>query len=253
MEYTVQKLAKLAGVTTRTLRYYDNIGLLCPVRQSSSGYRIYGIEEVDRLQQILFFRELDFPLEEIASFLADPAFDPADALRRHRQGLLARRDRLDKLIATVDKTIAAKERRLNMSDKEKFESFKEKLINDNEEAYGDEIREKYGSDTVEASNAKLRGMSEETYNHTIALNEEILALLDAAFADGADPAGQDAQKAAALHKEWIGYYWPQYTAEAHMGLAEMYVADERFAAHYNRGTPGKVELFRDALKIYLNV
>ena len=142
MEYTVQKLGKMAGVSTRTLRYYDEIGILKPARINTSGYRIYGQKEVDRLQQILFYRELGVSLESIREIVTAPSFDGAKALREHREKLLEKREQLDSLIANVDKTIALTEGRSKMNDKEKFEGFKQKLIDENEEKYGDEIREK---------------------------------------------------------------------------------------------------------------
>ena len=161
MEYTVQKLGRMAGVSTRTLRYYDEIGILKPARINSSGYRIYGKAEVDRLQQILFYRELGVSLEGIMDIIASPSFDPARALREHRESLLAKREQLDLLIANVDKTLAAAEGRIEMSDREKFEGFKQKLIDDNEKKYGKEIREKYGAEQVEKSNKKVKNMTRE--------------------------------------------------------------------------------------------
>lgn len=136
MEYTVQKLGLLAGVSTRTLRYYDEIDLLKPARINSSGYRIYGQQEVDRLQQILFYRELGVSLEEIKEILDSPTFDADRALREHREKLLERRAQLDALIANVDLTLAQREGTKTMSDKQKFEGFKQKLIDDNEAQYG---------------------------------------------------------------------------------------------------------------------
>lgn len=156
MEYTVQKLGSLAGVSTRTLRYYDEIGILKPARINSSGYRIYGQAEVDRLQQILFYRELGVNLDSIKDIVTAPSFDSGNALKVHREKLLEKRQQLDILIANVDKTIALTEGRITMSDKEKFEGFKQKMIDENEKKYGKEIREKYGKDTVEKSNARLK-------------------------------------------------------------------------------------------------
>lgn len=250
MEYTVAKLARLAGITARTLRYYDTIGLLCPTRISSSGYRIYGAGEVDRLQQILFYRELGFPLEEIAALLSDPGFDPTRALRGHREGIIARRDRLNVLIATLDQTIAAAERSIPMSDKEKFTGFKEQMIAQNEAQYGAEVRAKYGDDAVDASNEKLRAMAKGDYERAEALAAEILTLLDQ-LTPKEDPAGEEGKRLASLHREWLCLYWPAYTPEAHRGLVDMYVEDDRFAAYYDRGEPGKAQFLRDAVKAWL--
>ncbi|WP_312472501.1 MerR family transcriptional regulator [Neobacillus sp.] len=249
MEYTVQKLGSLAGVSTRTLRYYDEIGILKPARTNSSGYRIYGQKEVDRLQQILFYRELGVSLESIKDIVTAPSFDGAAALRGHREKLLEKKEQLELLIANVDKTIALTEGRMNMSNKEKFDGFKKKMIDDNEKKYGKEIREKYGNDTVNKSNAKLKNMTQEQYNEVTALEVQLKLTLAEAFKTG-DPAGELAQKVADLHKQWLTYYWNEYSKEAHAGLAQMYVDDERFTAYYDKEQPGTAEFLRDAIEIY---
>ncbi|MCK8488368.1 MerR family transcriptional regulator [Paenibacillus sp. MBLB2552] len=249
MEYTIQKLGNLAGVSTRTLRYYDEIGLLKPARTSSSGYRIYGQREVDLLQQILFYRELGLSLEDIRSIVTDPGFDGARALREHRNQLLDKRKQLDALIANVEKTMASQEGRITMSDREKFEGFKRQMIEENEQKYGREIREKYGEDTVEKSNRKLMNMTEEEYEKVTQLANEVNATLAEAFKTG-DPAGELAQKAADLHKQWLTFYWSEYSKDAHAGVAQMYVDDERFKAYYDKDQPGTAEFLRDAVHIY---
>ncbi|WP_050183184.1 MerR family transcriptional regulator [Domibacillus robiginosus] len=249
MEYTINKLAQLSGVTTRTLRYYDQIGLLKPARLSSSGYRIYGQQEVDLLQHILFYRELDISLDEINAILQEPDFDEIAALKSHYQKLIQKRARLEKMMATVEKTIASKKGEIRMQDNEKFKGLKEKLIEENEQKYGDEIRVKYGDQTVDASNAKLMGMTKSDFDAMNQLGEEIFLLLEKAHATG-DPSGKEAQELAAKHKEWLTYSWPTYSKEAHAGLAEMYVADERFTAYYDQRITGGTQFLRDAILIY---
>ncbi|MFS0557996.1 MerR family transcriptional regulator [Brevibacillus sp. 179-C9.3 HS] len=249
MEYTVQKLGLLAGVSTRTLRYYDEIDLLKPARINSSGYRIYRQPEVDRLQQILFYRELGVSLEEIKEILDSPTFDAKRALREHREKLLERRAQLDALIANVDMTLAQREGTITMSDKQKFEGFKQKLIDDNEAQYGEEIRAKYGNDQIEKSNQKLKGMTEQEYATLEKLNAELHETLAQAFATG-DPAHELAQKAADLHRQWLSFYWDSYSKEAHAGVAQMYVDDPRFTAYYDKEQPGVAEFLRDAVVIY---
>lgn len=252
MEYTVQKLGKLAGISTRTLRYYDEIDILKPARINSSGYRIYGQAEVDRLQQILFYRELGVGLNDIKNIINEETFDGATELIEHRRKLLEKRKQLDLLIANVDKTIASKNGGIKMSNKEKFEGFKKNMIEDNEKEYGKEIREKYGDDTVDKSNKKIKGMTEEQYNEVTALESELLKTLSEAFEIG-DPTGEIAQKAADLHKKWLSYYWTSYSKEAHAGLAQMYVDDERFTAYYDKEKPGTAEFLRDSILIYTGV
>ncbi|MGA8943170.1 MAG: MerR family transcriptional regulator [Thermoactinomyces sp.] len=248
MEYTVQKLARLAGISPRTLRYYDEIGILKPARINSSGYRIYGRAEVDRLQQILFYKELGVSLNKIRKIVTSPDYDGARALREHHKQLLDKRKQLDVLITNVEKTIASMEGRIIMTDKEKFEGFKKRLIEENEAKYGKEIRRKYGDDTVNRSNEKFLAMTEEQHEEFTRLTNEVLETLDKAFETG-DPAGELAQKTAELHKKWLTFTWSDYSREAHAGLAQMYVDDERFKAYYEK-KPGMTEFLRDAIHIY---
>ncbi|RAP74044.1 MerR family transcriptional regulator [Paenibacillus montanisoli] len=252
MEYTVQKLGRLAGVSTRTLRYYDEVGLLKPARMNSSGYRIYGQAEVDRLQQILFYRELGVSLESINAIMNDPSFDGNAALRQHKEQLLDKRKQLDMLIANVEQTIAAAEGRMTMSDKAKFEGFKQRMIDENEQKHGKEAREKYGDDAVNKSNAKLKNMTQEEHERVTQLAEEIKETLAEAFKQG-DPAGELAQKAADLHRQWLTFYWSDYSKEAHANLSQMYVDDARFTAYYDADQPGTAEFLRDAIHVYTGV
>jgi hypothetical protein len=136
-----------------------------------------------------------------------------------------------------------------MSNKEKFEGFKKKMVEDNEKKYGKDIREKYGKESVEASKAKVMNMTEEEYQEVTALAEQLHTTLAEAFKTG-DPAGEVAQKAAYLHKQWLTYYWKEYSKEAHAGLAQMYVDDERFTAYYDKEQRGTAVFLRDAIHIY---
>ena len=249
MEYTVQKLAEIAGVSARTLRYYDEIGLLEPARNSSSGYRIYGRKEVDKLQHILFYRELGLDLDSIQKIVSDPSFDGPAALRRHREKLLGKRRQLDLLITNVESTISAAEGKSNMADNEKFKGFKKKLVDDNEQQYGQEVRGKYGDEIIDKSNAKMLNMSEEKYGEFRRLEQEVLETLAEACKTG-DPAGELAQKTAHLHKQWLSFSWPSYSKEAHAGLAQMYVDDERFADYYDKACEGAARFLRDAVFVY---
>lgn len=250
MEYTIKKLGEMAGISTRTLRYYDEIGLLKPARINSSGYRIYGQSEVDKLQHILFFRELGVSLEDIKEIINAPTFNRLKILQEHREKLLEKRDQLNVLIANIDKTIAFNEGRITMSDSEKFAGFKQKMIGENEKKYGKEIREKYGDERVDESYKKLMNMTEDQYREWGKLGDEVLENLKEALATG-DPASKVAQKTADLHRRWLSYTWTSYSKEAHAGLAQMYVDDERFTAYYDDQVgEGASILLRDAILIY---
>lgn len=248
-EYTVQRLAALAGISARTLRYYDEFGILKPARINSSGYRIYGQAEVDLLQHILFYRELGLSLECIREIVTDPSFDGVQALQEHHDKLMEKRQQLDLLIANVEKTLAHKEGRLMMSDTQKFEGFKQKLVDDNEKNYGQEIREQYGDNVVDQSNQVLKDMSEEQYEAMKQLEEEMFESLVQAMEKG-DPASVLAQKSADLHRQWLSFYWNTYSKEAHAGVAQMYVDDERFTEYYDKHRPGLAKFLRDSVHVY---
>ncbi|MEC0090328.1 MerR family transcriptional regulator [Paenibacillus macquariensis] len=249
MEYTVHKLGHMAGISTRTLRYYDQIDLLKPARTNSSGYRIYGQPEVDRLQQILFFRELGVSLDIIKEIMTSPSFDGNTALREHRAKLLKKRAQLDQLIANVDSTLAHSKGGITMTNEEKFDGFKQTLIDDNEKNYGNEIRAKYGDESINLTNQKMMNMTETQYADVEQLEACVHEALAKAMITG-DPASEPAQHAVDLHRQWLSCYWTTYSKEAHAGLAQMYVDDERFTAYYDVKQPGTAAFLRDAILIY---
>ena len=249
MEYKVSELANLAGVTPRALRYYDRIGLLKPLYVDENGYRFYGKQEVDKLQQILLFRELEVPLDEIRIILGSDDFDRDSSLKRHLKELYNKKDRVDILIKNVEKTIAAMKGETEMSDKEKFKGFTKEMIIQNEKKYGKAVREKYGDEVVDSSNEALTGMSKYDYMKLNRITEEFNKTLIEAVETG-DPSGTIAQMACSLHKDWLGFFWADYNKDAHLGLSEMYVADERFKKHYDSIVPGGAEFLRDALAVF---
>lgn len=251
MEYSINKLSQLAGVSTRTLRYYDEIGLLKPKRISSSGYRIYGKEELELLQHILFYKELGFELLTIKQNITDPHFDKRRALLSHREILLERKKQIDALIQNVNKTLDSLERRTEMADTERFEGFKKEKLLENEKRYGKEICDKYGEDTVEKANKKFMNLTEEEFKEQEQLAQDIIANLKEAFKTD-DPSSELAQKCAEMHKKWLLYFWDQYTPEMHANLAKMYVEDERFTQYYDKEQPGLAKFLYEAIQIYTN-
>lgn len=249
MEYTVNKLAKLTGITIRTLRYYDQLALLSPARINSSGYRIYGQKEVDRLQQILFYRELGVPLEDIKTILSANDFNSQAALENHLNALVAKQQQLCRLIANVEKSIAFMKGEIEMSNQEKFDGFKRRLVEENEQQYGKEIRAKYGDDSIDRSNAKVKGMTKEQYDDAQRVSVELCETLKAAYELG-DPESPLAQKACELHKQWLCVFWDSYSKEAHIGVTQMYVDDPRFTAYYDTIKVGCAQFLRDAVAHY---
>ena len=250
MEYTVKALAELAGVTPRTLRWYDRTGLLKPLRTTEAGYRLYGPKQLDRLQDILFYRELGLDLTSIRAILDDPAFDRQAALQSHLTELKARRARLDELILTVQRTIDNIKGGTKMTDQEKFEAFKRRVVAANEAAFGQELRQRYGDEEADRANACVLALTQEEYTAWKALGDEILQALTAAVQAGTAPAGPEGQRIAQLHRRWLSYSWEAYTPQAHAGLAELYVSDPRFTAYYDREVSGCAAFLRDAVRAY---
>ncbi len=249
MEYTIQQLAKLSGTTRRTLRYYGQIGLLTPARTTPAGYRIYGPAQVDRLQQILFYRELGFELSAIRSILDSPGFQLQAALQSHLVELEARRERLDALILTVRKTLDAQQGGITMSDPEKFKCFKSRIIEENEARYGAEVRAKYGGDALDEANARLMGASRQEYSRWTALGETIQTRLEELVRAGAEPAGEEGRALARLHRQWCTFTWPgTEDPKAHASLAVLYTEDPRFTAYYDKDLPGCAAFLRAAVE-----
>ena len=251
MEYTIQKLAHLAGISTRTLRYYDQIGLLSPARTNEAGYRIYGAKEVDVLQQILFYKEMGLELAQIKEAIQDTEFDSLAALHSHLEKLIEKRRQIDLLIENVKKTIGKEEGKNKMSDQEKFEGFKKELVEKNEQKYGKEVREKYGDEVVDQSNANMMGLTEEQYTHMQELGEKINLLLEEAVKNHEYVEDEIGERVALLHKEWLGYTWQTYSTQAHRGLVQMYVLDERFKAYYDKNVEGCAEFLKQAVEYHI--
>ncbi len=248
MEYTIKSLANLAGVSTRTLRYYDEIGLLKPVRINSSGYRIYGRAQVDILQQIMFYREMEIPLLEIKEIIHNKNFNFENALIFHRERLLEKQAKIKKLLINVDKTLKTIKGDINMDDKEKFEGFKEKMIKENEEKYGKEVREKYGEDTINKSNEKFRNMTKEQWDELNKINDDFFKIAKIAFEKG-DVNSEEAKTMVETHKKWLSFF-SDYSDEAHMGVTQLYVDDERFAKYYEPIGKDANVFLRDATRAY---
>lgn len=256
--YTPAQLARISGVSVRTLHHYDQIGLLVPARREN-GYRVYRPADVERLQQILIFRGLGIELANIATLLDADGRDQASAMRAHLSALHRRRHELDQLILTVENTIDRLEGHRDMknqnklgrqqNDRQKFEALKQQAVDENERAYGQEVRARYGDKTVNAANEKLLQMDQQEWDDVNELGEEILKQLSRAMEQG-DPADAAARRLAQMHATWLRAFWPDgiYSAQAHRNMADMYVADERFTAYYDGPCgEGAARFLRDAV------
>ncbi len=241
MAYTVRQLAKLAGVTVRTLHHYDAAWLLKPARVEKNGYRQYGEDELLRLQQILFFRELDFPLDEIRRILASPHFDMRTALRDHRKLVEIRKKRLTALIATIDRTIDKLTDQKPMADEELYENF----MTDEEKAYAKEARERWGDSLPwKQSQKKMKRMTKTEMDQLKEDGTRFTKELATASEEGAT--SERMQALIAKHYDSLRM-WYEPNLEMYRGLANMYVDDARFTKYYDDVKPGLAIIMRDAM------
>lgn len=248
MEYTIRELADLSGVTTRTLRWYDQIGLLKPGRVAENGYRYYGPAQVDRLQDILYYRALGVELAQIKACLDDPSFDRLAALRGHLTALEQEQARLEALIRSVRKTISAQERKELMNDQEKFEALKQRAVAWHEETYGREARDRYGDREVDQAQAAVQALTQDQYLQWKQLGEEIQGRLEQAVRSGRSPQGAEGEAITALHRRWLTFTGQTYAGEKHRGLAALYTQDPRFTAYYDRAVPGCAAFLQAAVE-----
>jgi DNA-binding transcriptional MerR regulator len=242
--YTVSQLATMAGVSVRTLHHYDQIGLLKPAGRTEAGYRLYGEQELLRLQQILFFKELDMPLGEVRQILDDPGFDQVTALEQHRQALQRRMKRLTRLLTTIDRTIdRLTEDEMTLTDEELYEGFTTEQI----ERYKREAREMYDPALVQESQRRVKKMSRAQWQAVKAEGEVVTTGL-AALADR-EPGDPEVQALIARHHAWIESFYP-CSAEVYRGLGQGYVEHPEFRAFYEKVRPGLADFMSAAMNHY---
>lgn len=244
MGYSVGQVAGFAGVTVRTLHHYDEIGLLSPSGRSHAGHRRYDDADLDRLQRILFYRELGFPLEEVSVLLDDPDSDPREHLRRQHALLSDRIARLQQMAKAVEHAMEAKKMGINLTPEEKFEVFGDF----DPDRYAAEAEQRWGAtDAYEQSARRAATYTKEDWqriqNEADDLNRRLAELMDS----GAAADGEQAMDLAEEHRGWIGANHYDCPYEMHTCLGEMYVADERFTAHYDAIRPGLAVFLRDAI------
>ena len=242
---TVKEVSRLTGISVRTLHYYDAIGLLKPDASTGAGYRLYDGKALCRLQQILFFRELGFPLAEIRAILDSPSFDPREALRKHRNMLLLERNRLDSLIRLADETLKGEK---EMS----FKEFDRSKLREEREKYAGEAKERWGStDAYRESERRTAGFSEDDWNRAEGEAEAIWRRFTACMAKN-PPESPEAQ---ALVREWQDFITRTYykcTDEILAGLGQMYTADPRFTERLDRCGAGLADYISRAIAAHVS-
>ncbi|PZH19668.1 MerR family transcriptional regulator [Streptomyces sp. NTH33] len=244
MGYTVGQVAGFAGVTVRTLHHYDDIGLLVPGERSHAGHRRYSDADLDRLQRILFYRELGFPLEEVAALLDDPEADPGAHLRRQYELLTARIEKLRRMAAAVEHAMEAQRMGINLTPEERFEVFGDH----DPERYAEEVQQRWGgTEAYRQSRRRTASYTKEDWQRLTeeqdAIHRRMAALLDA----GAPAGSQAAMDVAEEHRRFISGSYYDCAHEMHTCLAEMYVTDPRFTATYEKIRPGLAAYLREAI------
>ncbi|MGW0563373.1 MerR family transcriptional regulator [Streptomyces sp. NPDC003016] len=244
MGYSVGQVAGFAGVTVRTLHHYDEIGLLSPSGRSHAGHRRYDDADLDRLQRILFYRELGFPLDEVAALLDDPDVDPQEHLRRQHELLSGRITRLQEMAAAVETALEARKMGINLTPEEKFEVFGDH----DPEQYAEEVERRWGtSEAYTQSQRRTASYTKEDWLRIKAEGEENTARLVAAMEEGAAPDSVRAMDLAEEHRAWISGNHYDCGYDMHVCLAEMYVTDERFTTSIDAAKPGLAAYLREAI------
>ena len=243
MSYTVGQLAALAHVTVRALHHYDDIGLLRPSARTEAGYRRYSERDLERLQQLLFYRELGFPLDQIAALL-DGETDPAAHLRTQRRLLTERITRLQAMVSAIDRTMEATEMGFTLKPEERFEVFGD-FVPEEHEA---EARARWGSSPAfDESQRRAAKYSKDDWLQLKKEAGDTVEGLAAAMRAGVPADSTQAMDLAERHRQHITRWFYNCSYEIHRGLGEMYVADPRFTKQYDAAAPGLAAYLRDAI------
>jgi MerR family transcriptional regulator, thiopeptide resistance regulator len=238
---TVSEVAELTGVTVRALHHYDELGLLCPSERSEAGYRLYSYDDLARLREILIWRRLGFSLNEIRSLLDDPGHDRLAALERQRDLVDAEVDRVGALAVAVQEAIDAELSGTRLEETNMFEGF-------DPSEYEDEARERWGhTEAYQESARRTRGYGQAEWDAIRREGAEIVDELVALMRAGEPATGAAARALAERHRERLSRWFYPCSPQMHRGLAEMYVADERFRRNYEREAEGLATYFHDAI------
>lgn len=229
---SIGEFAAKSGVSARTLRHYESLGLLLP-RRSANGYRVYDARDAKRLAQIVAMRQCGLPLGTIGKLMSDGGASLHDVLTDHLRSLRAQGDALSDAIARTESAIRTVERIDGMDANDAFEELKAQGLRDFEETYGQEARKLYGNQAIDDANERMMGLSQDEWDAKELLEESIKVQLRLAMASG-DPEGDQAQELARMHERWIGIHWGEgYDKDAYLGLVRGYLKDPRFVKYYD--------------------
>ena len=244
MSWSVGDVARLSGVTVRTLHHYDEIGLLSPGGRTASGHRRYDEADMQRLQQVLFYRELGFGLDQVAALLDQPDADPIEHLSRQHELLSERAVRLQAMADAVARTIRARKAGIHLTPEEMFDVFGDF----DPTQYADEAAQRWGgTDAYRQSQARTSTYTKDDWTRLQAEAAEVNALFVAAQSAGLPADSAEAMDAAEAHRREISRNFYDCGYDIHRGLAEMYLADERFTKTYEDLAPGLAQYVHDAV------
>jgi DNA-binding transcriptional MerR regulator len=244
MSYSVSQVAKLAGVTVRTLHHYDEVGLLVPGERTAAGYRRYTDADLERLQQVLFYRELGFALEEIATLLDDPKADAREHFRAQHRLLTGRIKRLQEMVTAIEFTLEAQKVGIDLTPRERFEVFGDF----DPDQYAEEAQERWGGTDAYAESARrTSSYTKEDWLRFRAESADWGRRLAAVMDSGAPADSPEAMELAEEHRRQISQWFYECGYEIHTGLADMYVSDPRFTAAYETIKPGMAAYLHDAI------
>ncbi len=251
MKYKVKEVADLVGISVRTLHHYDQIDLLKPDFLSDAGYRLYSDNNLEKLQQILYFKELNFNLQEIKNILDNPEFDRKHALKSQKSLLFKKKKRLEKIIASIDKSLEAIESGVKMSKNDMFESFNMTNIEEHQKKYAEETKQKYGhTDAFSESHKRTSNYSKEDWASIMEKADDIYKSL-AQLMDK-EPSDLDVQEKIHAWREYINDNYYTCTPEIFEGLGNLYVEDERFTANIDKYHQGLAIFMKKAIDYYCN-
>lgn len=249
MPYRIKEVADYVGVSVRTLHHYDRAGLLKPGSVTASGYRLYTESELEKLQQIMFFRELGFGLRQIKEILDSPGFDRMQALAAQKKLLLEKKKRLEAIISLVEQTLDAVKGGIAMNKKNMFQAFDMSEIEKHQKQYAEETRQKYGhTEAYRESQKKAAAYKKEDWAAISARGNEIYQELAGLMV--LVPADPQVQKAIGAWRQYITDSFYNCTPEIFRGLGDLYIQDERFTASIDKAKPGLARFMSEAMHIY---
>lgn len=256
MYYTISEVAQMTGLSTRTLRYYDEIGLLRPTKNQDNDYRLYCSNDLERLQTIMFLKEMALSLKTIKQLVQNKEVDLSKLLKEQRSQIVAQVRKYQRILNLLDDTIKHYEEGKHMPDNEKFNAFKQEKIKENEVLYGEELKEKYSESDIKSANEHFSHLTEMEYqtaqDQELMIKAGLRSLIKQNVLLDQLKDNQEAKKVFDAHKTWLKIMSGRYSKDYHQAMADLYVSDERFDQYYQNltGQPQATIYLSHIIKLY---